>query len=524
MNLDIIKPKFPKPAPPPNDYYKYLASVELSPKILRNSCVKKAKVVGVYSRQSVNIECDGNTYEDVPVWIHTDVGARLALAKGVERAIPADYFQDAAMIFTFPGADESSFTYVTAIIYRDPETEVLTAIGVIGVLQIFHSGIACEIKSQTDVAQYVIKNPLLSSVTLPTYRPYAYFKIVAYLQNDPDYVVSELYSLYNIVEGEFENVPTYVDGVPNLPLTKALHLSVTDEVNNILAFLSKSIFVGSDDCFVNMVSTPTGDENASPPLMDKLFNALNNNLTFKERDSEELISVERVASYTYENTQDLGELVVVWQVGLQGLSYYQTSEANSATGYNVTRSSTYSPGFGNSRINVYSSIINGEWSHTVEEGGAVNIYWFSGTQTKSEERLYLSVTDLAIEFCKSFLYDVYTDGFFAVGAKYVMSEFVTSCGPESFNYYMNWIISSEDFTIKTGSGNDPYYAFENRIYFNDEIHSQGVTNNSISGAFTPLAEGLHDLFTPEEMYTRTIVISELKLYLVPYDLRAGLLT
>lgn len=106
--LPLIKPNFP----PPGDleqpggaasYYKYLAAVGLTDTQLQMACVKLGRVIKIHDAQHVTVLIDEVEYEEVPVHIHTDVGARTRMLKeeNEQELSPEDFFYKAAYIFPY---------------------------------------------------------------------------------------------------------------------------------------------------------------------------------------------------------------------------------------------------------------------------------------------------------------------------------------------------------------------------------------------------------------------------------------
>lgn len=99
MAYQIIKPTFP-----PGTSYPYLASAVLNPSELEETCVKEMSVVGINSSTTITVEDENNErFSDIPVWIHTDVGARAALLTGTESVLPEIYFKNSAHHFVMAG-------------------------------------------------------------------------------------------------------------------------------------------------------------------------------------------------------------------------------------------------------------------------------------------------------------------------------------------------------------------------------------------------------------------------------------
>lgn len=99
MAYQIIKPTFP-----PGTSYPYLASAVLNSSELEETCVKEMSVVGINSSTTITVEDENNErFSDIPVWIHTDVGARAALLTGTESVLPEVYFKNSAHHFVLAG-------------------------------------------------------------------------------------------------------------------------------------------------------------------------------------------------------------------------------------------------------------------------------------------------------------------------------------------------------------------------------------------------------------------------------------
>jgi len=199
MQSEITFPKFP---PKPGDEpHKYLASVGVSAKDLGNCCIKKATVTAVRTRQTVDIDLGGVEYIDVPVWMHTDCGARTALISETESALPEDYFKDAALMFPFPGGvtvgDQVTKTpEVLVIEHTDPETEVKTVHGVIHILQ--------------NIFSTFVDN--MQTKGWSTYKPY--YLIEFY--NDLSLVESEIFDVLEMGKVEDAQISSFLAGAYNI--------------------------------------------------------------------------------------------------------------------------------------------------------------------------------------------------------------------------------------------------------------------------------------------------------------------
>lgn len=229
------------------DIEPYLAKVDFTEGELDRLCVKKAEVIGVQSRQTVKILCEGVEYNDVPVWVHTDCGARHWYMKGIEAerdglekptALTAEeYFNDAALLLPFPGGQE---------IYEMPSGPTRITVAP-NVLAIFSKN-----ENNEDVAVAIIN--VLSSVifysetedAFRTYRPYLYFKIISKRWESTTSLnlvdvtgIREKFFLADLLTNSSAKIPTTYDaGVPKGPLVEAemLDSSATSVVTEFLSF------------------------------------------------------------------------------------------------------------------------------------------------------------------------------------------------------------------------------------------------------------------------------------------------
>ena len=199
MQSEITFPKFP---PKPGDEpHKYLASVGVSAKDLGNCCIKKATVTAVRTRQTVDIDLGGVEYIDVPVWMHTDCGARTALISETESALPEDYFKDAALMFPFPGGvtvgDQVTKTpEVLVIEHTDPETEVKTVHGVVHILQ--------------NIFSTFVDN--MQAKGWSTYKPYCLIEFY----NDLSLVESEIFDVLEMGKVEDAQISSFLASAYNI--------------------------------------------------------------------------------------------------------------------------------------------------------------------------------------------------------------------------------------------------------------------------------------------------------------------
>lgn len=217
--MTIEKPNFPAQGDPDN-CFKYLASVGLTEEVLANCCVKKAEVTGLSAdMQSVTVLYNDVEYQNVPVWIHTDCGARAALVSEEEAVSPSEYFKDAALMFPFPRG---------------------TKVGV-GNTPVLPPEVLCVVRTTSEETQvlgvvHILQNILHGPEDLPiahrTYRPFIK-SVTAVI--DPPYVYTK-YHLHDVFLNAPASIPTYDEfGVPCLPFIEALNLDSDTGINYFLA-------------------------------------------------------------------------------------------------------------------------------------------------------------------------------------------------------------------------------------------------------------------------------------------------
>jgi hypothetical protein len=203
-----------------HDWYEFLGSIGIRPGTLKNCYVRKATVTGLSSRQAVKISYvrDGVTLtlENVPVWIHTDIGTRLAMMKGVEQALPEDYFKDAALMFPFPGIENRYFApEVLILCVYDAIENIDNVLAVIHILQ--------------NITYAFPSNTTLSK----TYGMYVKGRIG---WTNISAVTQYEYFLYDIINNRIASIPV-LSGmlVPELPFSDAEGLADTTQIDRFLA-------------------------------------------------------------------------------------------------------------------------------------------------------------------------------------------------------------------------------------------------------------------------------------------------
>jgi hypothetical protein len=223
------------------DIEKYLAKVDFTETELDFLCVKKAEVIGVQSRQSVKILCEGTEYSDVPVWIHTDCGARHWYMKGIE-AIESnqeppiapsaeEYFKDAALMFPFTNDQYINIDENNEFLPLAPKVlavfmvteEATTALGVINILE--------NIKDNPDRESY------------KTYRPFLKFRIrhiigISHVEWSRTY-------LYDILEDRIAKSPTWSYQLDKwvAPIIELKDIEDADVDEELQLFLGDSFFL-----------------------------------------------------------------------------------------------------------------------------------------------------------------------------------------------------------------------------------------------------------------------------------------
>ena len=222
MSISPTKPKYPANSDTESGIYPYLASVGMLEQTLRYSCIEKMRVIAINSPQTVTvIDSSGDTFPDVPVWIHTDVGSRLALIKGVENLTSEEYFKNAAHMFLFPGVGEETYTYVSVIAKTVDGVKVVY--GVISVLSAFYSNTKKVVSQET----HTISSQNLPDLTTPwpTYRPYFHLSFVVKRGSLTTGVTQNglfVYEgLFDLLTGRPAIIPTYTGSEPGEPYHEA---------------------------------------------------------------------------------------------------------------------------------------------------------------------------------------------------------------------------------------------------------------------------------------------------------------
>lgn len=200
FTYEIVKPD--RPGLEDETPYPYLAGVEVQKNILKHCCVREAKVKAINSLTTITVEYNGSNYPNVPVWIHTDYGARKNILEGAEKDNPAEYFARSALMFT------TLDTIVYALVFTDPETKSESVVSVINI------------------------DENTSESPPPTYRPFLKFKIRLY--TSLFYDDRREFFLYDVINDRIANIPTWNSTTePELPFFDAEGLRNDLEVNDI---------------------------------------------------------------------------------------------------------------------------------------------------------------------------------------------------------------------------------------------------------------------------------------------------
>jgi len=214
--MAIIKPNTPPNSVEGSEYYPYLATVEIGAEVLKTACVKEVEVVGLSSATAVIISLDDVEYENVPVYIHTDVGCRerSMIEEDAEQA--ASYFEYAAGLFPMAGGISTSMgTTLTPKALALFDGEGLP-------LFVFHV-LSSALYNFNDSKEHAPR----------TWRLYALLKI-----HNGSYSVTE-YSLYDIGTDTVPLVPTYIDQDPSTPVIEARRVVFADSLDTVQPFLQR---------------------------------------------------------------------------------------------------------------------------------------------------------------------------------------------------------------------------------------------------------------------------------------------
>lgn len=213
----MTDPVFPNWPPRPDHVcYEYLASVGITGSRLDRCCVKEVEVVGVTDRQKVTVRYNDTDYPDIPVFVHTDIGARRALVLGEQYEDASEYFKDAALMFPFPGGSGYYTPMVLAVVYSNPETHTEEVLCVYNVVQTVNKNFESN------------KPPM-------TYRVYVKYRI-SHKGGAPDapMIAYPDYNLYDLINDDFAVIPTRLDGYegdPSLPMITAKGLSDPTQID-----------------------------------------------------------------------------------------------------------------------------------------------------------------------------------------------------------------------------------------------------------------------------------------------------
>jgi len=404
------------PGRPDHEYYEYLATIGLTKDALKKCYVKLAVVVGLASRQNVKIKYTAPQGEvvvdDVPVWIHTDIGTRKAMVKGEEATLPEDYFEDAALMFPMPEVQNFLEPQVLVAVIWDAETNTDTVLGVIHILQNLN---------------YVFPEQEFAP---PTYRPHILFTFMTEA-GETDFL-----SLYNVLDDSFAVVPHSAGGIPtSLTQTQALTLKDTALFSDIAAYIGSAIPVTSSECFTDLHFT-SGDyvsHGTDKEWVSSSSWITSGTLTFKERDTGETITIRRdlltkeyITSYYYDYVDGRinsnnpivksGTVLPYCYYVTDGTNHYSNVSASDSNGIYAYGDSTFTS------LTLNTFFDNIDTSSEISNGTVLTQQvWYNGqfyTQCWNEwDWKYSSyinnsaIVDSVVDFNKCFLYDTATEVF-----------------------------------------------------------------------------------------------------------------
>lgn len=212
---EIVKPTWPSRRD--GEPYPFLASAMIDPDTLRHCCIEEATVTAVNSRQTVTVSYSGGTAENVPVWVHTDVGTRRLRLFGEEADDPQEYFKDAGLMFPFPPGSTSALydPKVLIVVHTHPRTQERKVLCVCHVLQ------SVDRKFPDDGPPR-------------TYKIYMKFAIGYQSINSPSNWLDSKFFLYDLVDDKIAMIPSYSGTTPVLPVIEASGLSTEAEITDFV--------------------------------------------------------------------------------------------------------------------------------------------------------------------------------------------------------------------------------------------------------------------------------------------------
>jgi hypothetical protein len=217
--FDTIAPEFPGIDGEP---YAFLAGAGVPENTLKSCCAKKVEVIGISSiaKNTIRVSYNGQVYEDVPVWMHTDYGCRrrqmLAEEAGLSQDQIADleaakenpelYFERAALQFVLPegvrytiegiaDVHTSQAPEALALVYYDEEHDQDVVAGVFSIINHLETG------------SFSTHKPFGSSpvTAWKTYRPYVLIEEKIVIAGSPDPRTYILYDMLNDCVAEIPN-------------------------------------------------------------------------------------------------------------------------------------------------------------------------------------------------------------------------------------------------------------------------------------------------------------------------------
>jgi hypothetical protein len=215
LDGQIVKPSFPPPTEPeesPDPYYKFLASACISAKRLKEMCIQEVEVVGISNAglKHVDVRYGTSEYQNIPVWIHTDIGTRKRAVLGEDPPAPEDFFLESALMFPLPQG-----TYDTNIINYSINTLPPYALALI------ENGLPLAVVAvvwSVNKYRYYSASVPNQLKCLPTWRPYCFINFKE--------------KKYAVTEGE-----SFTDWESQINSTTASRKVVYDIASNYIAMI-----------------------------------------------------------------------------------------------------------------------------------------------------------------------------------------------------------------------------------------------------------------------------------------------
>jgi hypothetical protein len=239
----IVKPKIDA-----ESNYEYLAAAELDEFRAATCCIRKGIVTGIDTLNSVSLTIGTVDYSNIPVYIHTDVGARLSVIKSDINPDPLAYFKNAALMFPLPGGTplgvlDDNLEYTT-----DPEVLVVVETTEEGqIIPLYVCGI--------------IKTGLPNtSAPYPTYNAYIDMTIHIERTGVATGAVETIKVVYDLINNCIAQMPTETAGVLGLPFIDAAGIHTVGGSEPDIVRINSNLFTtGSETIFqpTELISSDT---------------------------------------------------------------------------------------------------------------------------------------------------------------------------------------------------------------------------------------------------------------------------